>query len=250
MNRLKRRLVWAFSLALSVLGVATILAAEEGEVVFEQPKDVVLAWAQRACLVVTILSVILILGILFWRRSRLMEASSKWLLFLGLCVLPVPVALLSSGIGMEGSKEVEFCHSCHASMDDFVNDMMNPESDTLAARHFKNKFIQREQCWTCHSDYGIAGTADAKMTGLLHIYKFTFHGALPGSHWEKPIKLYGSYKWTICLGCHASSKRFTDVEDHGEVVKGITDALREKKDPETVCTDCHDMAHPAPEDRS
>ncbi len=249
MNRLKRKLIWLYcGLALFAGGLATLWAAEEDVVVFEQPKDVILAWAQRACLLVTILSVVLILSILLLRRNRLMEASSKWLLFLGLCVLPVPVAFLSSGIGMEESKNVEFCHSCHASMDPFVNDMMNEESETLAALHYKNRYIQHEQCWQCHSDYGIAGTADAKMTGMLHIYKFTFNGSfLPGSSWKAPIKLYHPYKWTICLECHANSSLFKAPRNDETAHEGVLEGVMKG---EIGCTDCHQSAHPAPEERS
>ena len=33
------------------------------------------------------------------------------------------------------------------------------KSETLAAKHYKNRFIRENQCYTCHSDYGVAGTA-------------------------------------------------------------------------------------------
>lgn len=240
MNKTKRKRIWTWSFALLFVSAATLLA-QEGGVVFEPPEDVILGWAKRACLVVTILSLALILLILVWRRNRLMEASSKWLLFLGLCVLPVPVAFLSSGIGMEESKAVEFCHACHAPMDPFVHDMMDPESDTLAALHYKKRYIQHEQCWTCHSDYGIAGTGEAKLTGLIHITKFTT------GDWEAPIHLYNPYKWTICLECHANSTLFKEPREDPEAHDGVLEAVMGG---ELGCTDCHSTAHPDPEERS
>lgn len=226
---------------LSLSAVATVLSAEEEAAVFAPEKDVVLAWALRACLIVTVLSLALIILVLVFRHRRLMESSSKWLLFIGICVLPLPVALLSSGIGMEESKSVDFCHSCHAPMDPFVDDMKNGQSDTLAAQHFKNRYIQRDHCWTCHSDYGIAGTAGAKAKGLTHIYKFTTKS------WHAPIALYEPYQWAICLGCHAESNLFKAPRNDATAHEGVLEAVMKK---EMGCTDCHDMAHPGPEQRS
>ena len=123
------------AIARCVVNLPPILAQQGGGNVFVQPEDMVLMWAERAALVVALFSVMLLLFVLLKRRQRLMEGQSKWLLFLGLCVFPVPIVLLSAGIGMEESKKVEFCHSCHASMDPFVDDMMDPDSDYLAAIH-------------------------------------------------------------------------------------------------------------------
>jgi hypothetical protein len=98
-----------------------------------------------------------------------MELQSKWILFFGLCVFPIPVTLLSAGVGMEESKQVAFCASCHQPMGPFVEDMRAPGSEDLAedlaAVHYKNWLIRRDHCWTCHSDYGIAGTARASSSG-------------------------------------------------------------------------------------
>lgn len=210
-------------------------AQEAEEVVFEPPEDLVLMWAKRAAIIVTTISILTTLFVLAARRNRLAESQSRWLLFLGICVFPVPVTFLSSGIGMEASKEVEFCGSCHRPMGPFVDDMRNPRSDTLAAIHYKNWYIQGEHCWTCHSDYGIAGTTQAKMTGLLHITKVTFDA------WEAPIKLYGPYKWTTCLGCHAKSALFKAPRGKEDAHEGV---LAEVLGGGIGCTECHEMAHP------
>lgn len=234
-----RRMLSFLLTGLLLLGTSAVwLAAQEESQTFQEPQDAVLKWVGRACLVVSLLGIGLLIWLVAFRRDRLMEAQSKWILFLGLVMLPIPVAFLNGGLGLEGSKDVEFCHSCHAPMDPFVNDMENPESDHLAAVHFKNRFIQHEQCWTCHSDYGLSGTAEAKLTGLTHIYKFTTNT------WEPPIKLYEpTYNWTICLGCHAQSQVFQNEESHEGVVEGILAG-------EVGCTDCHETAHPAREERS
>ncbi|MDX1583826.1 MAG: NapC/NirT family cytochrome c [Thermoanaerobaculia bacterium] len=221
-------------------GVLRVSAHGNEEANFEPPVDVVLVWAKRAGLTIMIISVLLTLFVLIVRRRRLMEGFSKLLLFLGLCVLPVPVMFLGAGVGMEESKAVHFCSSCHGPMGPFISDMMDPESENLAAVHFKNRYIQREHCWTCHSDYGIAGTAEAKFRGLTHIT----YAAL--DRWEPPIELSSPYNWRICLDCHAESALFQAPRNYAEAHEGV---LEEVLAGETTCVDCHVLAHPEPEER-
>lgn len=217
-----------------------ILTAAQ-QAVFAAPEDVVLVWATRAGLVLMCLSIGMILFVLLARGRRLMEPQSRWILFFGLCVFPIPVALLSGGVGMEESKQVAFCSSCHEPMGPFVKDMLDPASGNLAATHYKNWLIQRDHCWTCHSDYGIAGTARAKLMGLTHIARATF------GTWEPPIKLSSPYRWTICLGCHSNSARFRAPRGDATAHEGVLEGVVEGK---AGCTDCHDAAHPPRERRS
>jgi len=226
-------------LALSASSVALAGGAQPG--VFEAPEDIVLVWATRAGLVLMTLSTTLTLFILLTRRQRLMELQSKWILFFGLCVFPIPVTLLSAGVGMEESKQVAFCASCHQPMGPFVEDMRAPGSEDLAAVHYKNWLIQRDHCWTCHSDYGIAGTTRAKLLGLNHIARVTL-GA-----WEPPIQLSSPYRWTICLGCHSNSARFKAPRGDASAHDGVVEAVSSGQ---TGCTDCHGLAHPPREERS
>ncbi len=200
-----------------------------------------LVWATRAGLVLMTISVALTLFVLLARRQRLMEPQTRWMLFLGLCVLPVPVALVSGGVGMEESKDVAFCRSCHAPMGPFVEAMLDPTSDELAAVHYKNWLIQRDHCWTCHSDYGVAGTARAKLTGLTHIARVTF------GWWEPPIRMRHPYNWTICLGCHSNSARFRAPRSDASAHEGVVEAILRG---EAGCTDCHESAHPPREARA
>lgn len=223
------------------MDVQELLAHGTESATFEPPEDVVLLWAKRGGLIIMVFSVLLTLFVLVSRRGRLMENQSKWLLFVGLCVLPVPVLFLSSGVGMEESKAVSFCSSCHAPMGPFVDDMMDRESDNLAAVHFKNRYIQSNQCWTCHSDYGIAGTGKAKMRGLIHISYATF------DTWEPPIALPKPYNWRICLDCHAESALFEAPRGDEEAHEGVLTAVLES---EMTCGDCHGLAHPERETRS
>ena len=218
-----------------------ILAQATETVIFEPPEDVVLLWAKRGGLLVMVCSLLLTIFVLVTRRGRVMESQSKLLLFVGLCVFPVPVLFLSAGVGMEESKHVSFCSSCHGPMGPFVNDMEDPESEDLAALHFRNRYIQSNQCWTCHSDYGIAGTTRAKLRGLTHITYATL------DLWEAPIALSMPYNWKICLGCHAESGLFKAPRNDAEAHDGV---IAEVLKGDLTCGDCHGLAHPAREARS
>jgi len=223
--------------ALAVLRLLTnSLLGAEAVTGFQTPHPFAQIWAKAIALSLVSAAALLILYTLVFRRHRLYEASSKWLLFFGICLLPMPVMVLSTAVGLEQSKNVGFCMSCHV-MKPFVDDLRDPSSKSLAALHYKNRFIQREHCYRCHTDYGILGTMEAKKAGLGHIWK-----AGTGSY-TLPIKMSTPYDFGICLDCHADSARFNKEAAHDGVVKE-TLAGRSK------CLDCHDPPHPAPETRS
>ena len=158
------------------------------------------------------------------------------MLFTGICLLPMPVMFLSTAVGLEQSKKVDFCMSCHV-MKPFIDDLKDPASKTLAALHYNNRYIQREHCYRCHTDYGILGTMQAKKEGLGHIWK-----EATGSY-TLPIKMSKPYDFAICLDCHADSAKFNKEAVHDGVVK---ETLAGK----SKCLECHDSPHPAPETRS
>lgn len=219
--------------ALSLAGAAL---ADAPPSAYSPPRDIAEEWAMILAFFLILSSAALILYTLITRRERIADQQSKWLLFLGIAVLPVPAVLLGGVVGIEHSKGVTFCSSCHP-MDPFVDDMRDTDSELLAAVHFKNRFIQKEHCYTCHTDYGIFGTMEAKLTGLKHVYMDAT------GRWEAPIAIYKPYQFRICLNCHAGALRFEDEEDHEDVIEEVVDG-------ETDCTDCHEMSHPSRGDRS
>jgi nitrate/TMAO reductase-like tetraheme cytochrome c subunit len=223
-----------------LLAAATSSASSGQTALYSPPADAVMVWATRGALAMALCSVALILFELTVRR-RLMESRSKWTLFLALCVIPLPVALVGGGVGMEGSKALDFCGSCHAPMGPFVGDLKDPASTHLAALHFKNWYIQHDHCWTCHSDYGVAGTMQAKLMGLTHIYRERTDS------WQPPIRLSHPYNWKICLDCHANSALFKAPRNDPAAHDGVLGMVLKG---EVTCTDCHELAHPAPEQRS
>jgi cytochrome c nitrite reductase small subunit len=222
-------------LALLSLLTSPLLGAET-TAHYRPPRPIAQIWARGIGLTLVTAAGVLIIYTLAFRRQRLHEASSKWMLFIGICLLPTPVMFLSTAVGLEQSKNVEFCTSCHV-MKPFVDDLRNPASKTLAAIHFKNRYIQREHCYRCHTDYGILGTMEAKKEGLGHIWK-----AGTGSY-QLPIKMSKPYNFGICLDCHADSAKFEKEAIHEGVVK-------ETLEGKSKCLDCHDAPHPAPETRS
>jgi cytochrome c nitrite reductase small subunit len=164
------------------------------------------------------------------RRVGVTPTARGWL-FVAVGLIPVMVAFLSFAHGLEGSVTVKACGSCHV-MTPFVEDLRNVKSSTLAATHSKNRYIQEHQCYTCHSDYGMAGTVKAKLDGLGHVWRYS-----TGSY-TLPIKIAQPYPNVRCLGCHAESQKFINSQGHPK--EEIPNLMAGK----TSCLDCHGPAHP------
>ncbi|HUO34402.1 MAG TPA: NapC/NirT family cytochrome c [Candidatus Acidoferrum sp.] len=188
---------------------------------------------QAAARVVTVLAVlgivVLIISIVKFKGAAVGPVS--WgLLIAGAVALP----LLMTGVGtilvFERAERVEFCASCHLTMKAFVDDMKNPQSNSLAALHYKNRYIPDNQCYACHTSYGLFGTVQAKREGLSDVYHYytrTFH---------LPIKLMHPYPNNDCLKCHAGSAKWNDA--HAD----YKDALFSG---EATCMQCHADSNPA-----
>jgi len=102
------------------------------------------------------------------------ESAAKLAAFVALIVMPAGAIFIANYHTFEGVHEVRGCASCHVMLP-MVNDLRDPNSGTLAARHFKNKWIAENQCYHCHSDYGFDGNLEAKMTGYRHLARYTTH---------------------------------------------------------------------------
>lgn len=186
-------------------------------------------------IVATILALAGLIAVEFFMKSRLPRGSYKWLLFLGLFMLPVITMLSSTTTLLEETTTVASCNSCHI-MEPFVDDMMNPESPTLAARHFKNKWIAKNQCYQCHTSYGIHGTAESKRDGFRHWLLYVTET------WKEPITFKGSYPNSNCLSCHVGTESFKQVNSHF----GLQEKLASN---EVSCATCHGPVHPGPLER-
>jgi hypothetical protein len=160
----------------------------------------------------------------------------KMLAVLGLFLLPASTVGIANYHVFEGVKEVGSCSKCHV-MRPLVNDMTDPLSSSLAARHFRNKWIPQQQCYACHTDYGLAGTLKAKTDGFRHLARYT-----TGTYSE-PIIYRGTYQNQNCLKCHADTKRYDAVSSHQTVAQQLQESSMS-------CLNCHGMAHPSRDRRT
>jgi hypothetical protein len=216
-------------LVIAILLGGPLLVAQTPGPAYQPPKDYALEWAGRISLFGVFGAMALIAYVLTFRRRFLAAAASQWMLFIGICIMPLPVMLLGSAVGLEQAKDISFCQHCHV-MRQFVDDMKNPDSDRLAAVHFKNRYIQRSHCYVCHTDYGLFGTMQAKLAGVGHIWKES-----TGS-FTLPVRIARPYRFTICLDCHAQSLKFDSVPEHKDLVPKIVSG-------EAECTSCHGLSH-------
>src|SRR5262249_30915682 len=147
----------------------------------------------------TVLAGLLLLGILCillhiaFYRGHPGGRISLALLVAGIAVLP----FISTSVGMvlafERSKQPELCGSCHRAMQAYLGDMTRPDSKSLAAVHYKNRFIASDQCYECHTAYGLRGSLQAKRQGIVDIYKY-YTGSF-----RVPIAARHPYRNEYCL---------------------------------------------------
>jgi len=164
------------------------------------------------------------------RQSGLTPTVRGWLL-VAVGLVPLMVAFMSFAHGLESSATVASCGSCHV-MTPFVEDLHDPKSVTLAATHFKNRYIQEKHCYECHSDYGLTGTLSAKLAGLGHVWRYTT------ASYTLPITIAHPYSNTRCLECHGASQKFRNSPGHPkeEMPNLMAGTLS--------CLVCHGPAHP------
>jgi nitrate/TMAO reductase-like tetraheme cytochrome c subunit len=183
-------------------------------------------------LVLSVICILLIIRIIAQDPKKTTKPFGKWILLLIFFVLSPVIYLLNFSHAVEDSKKVEFCNSCHI-MNGYVNDLKDPDSEHLAALHYQYRWIAHDQCFTCHSDYGLFGNAKAKMTGIKHVWAYYIVG------YDTPIKLYNKYNNQICLNCHAPVLSFQEIEEHE---KNASDILSSEMS--CLGADCHVRTHP------
>ena len=197
-----------------------------------------------------IVGILLCLRVLLLKRSDLTSgrliklglvtlpavAFFKLLAFGGLIVAPAGAVAVANYHVFVGVEKVEGCNSCHI-MRPMVNDMRDPSSDNLAARHYRNKWIAEDQCYHCHTDYGLSGSLEAKMEGFRHLARYTTHT------YPEPVRLRGGYLNQNCLNCHRGTALFEAVASHHTVWGELNSDQME-------CLNCHGLAHPSPAQRT
>ena len=188
-------------------------------------------WARGLGIAFVVLALV-ILAVCWGRLRRSgLTPGLKELLLLPLVVLPPAIVFFGYAYGIERSKDIASCGSCHV-MGPYLADLQNPDSGTLAATHYKNRYIQEHHCYTCHTDYGMFGTMQAKLDGLGHVVRNV------SGRYALPLKINHPYPTRRCLGCHGASQKFLKSEGHPK------EDLPKLLSGETSCIDCHGPAHP------
>jgi cytochrome c nitrite reductase small subunit len=185
---------------------------------------------------VALIAIALLILVEFVLRKKLSRGAYYLMLLIGLFLLPSLTLLNETSLLFEETEKVSSCASCHT-MTPFVNDLLNPQSTTLAAKHYANRWISDHQCYTCHTSYGVHGTFQAKLDGLRHWWRY-----VTGT-WTEPILYKGSYPNANCLVCHGETPKFKGQVIHQAQAEDLaTDRVG--------CLTCHGPPHPSPEERA
>ena len=194
-----------------------------------------LDWAIVLTIGVSGLILMCILLSLVAYRDRQTEGNALWLHFLSLGILPLLLLAVGNFAVLEYAKEERFCGTCHLTMKPYIDDLHNGKSRSLAALHLQHRFARGTECYSCHANYGVHGTFEAKMRGLQDVYKYvtrTYH---------LPVKMRAPYENALCLKCHSEAKRFVAAWE-GIHLK-LSDQLRTGL---IKCVGCHKLAHDIP----
>jgi len=217
------------------VGIAEAATAHGGEAV---KWGTALDWAIALTAGISALIILGLLASLVIFRGRQTEGSALWVHLLSLGVLPLVLLGVGQFATMEYATEVQFCGSCHQTMKVYIDDLHNPKSESLASLHAQHRFRPGTECYSCHANYGVHGTLEAKLTGLRHVYKYN-----TGTY-ELPLKMPHAFDNGLCLKCHNGAKRFMaqaiHLDDKGEKVS------EELRTTQTECVSCHGPAHSVP----
>lgn len=162
----------------------------------------------------------------FWKLSALAI----------IAILPAATIAVANYHTFVGIHEVQACSQCHV-MRPMANDLHDPGSDTLAARHFKNGYIPTGQCYACHSDYGFDGDLAAKLEGYRHLARYT------SRTYSEPLAARTRFDNHQCLKCHQGKTAFERVHMHKDVLARLESS-------NMSCLNCHGRAHPTRADRT
>lgn len=213
--------------------VATLARSAAAETPPDFQFDPVEHWGARILVWVLLVSLGSV-GYLLIRslRGTLDGLVGKGLLIGGVVLLPSFAVATGMLLVFARAERVEFCGSCHKIMADYVADMTSPHGEGLAAVHFRYQYIETNQCYECHTSYGLFGTVEAKIHGVGEVLRY-YTG-----NYDLPLSMWNPYPNGDCLKCHARSSKWLAQEEHGE-----GEAKRELFDGTTSCMSCHDTAH-------
>src|SRR5262249_41967727 len=151
-----------FGRAVPLLGIPGLLPlvarAQQNTPAFQV--DPVDYYGSRFFATVIIIGIVLVLYSLIRYRGPASRPLAWGLLIVGVGLVPAASSALGTVLVLERSEKVQFCESCHLTMQRYVNDMRDSKSHSLAAVHFQNRYIPDDQCYACHTSYGLFGTVE------------------------------------------------------------------------------------------
>ncbi|HEY3132844.1 MAG TPA: NapC/NirT family cytochrome c [Acidobacteriota bacterium] len=165
-------------------------------------------------------------------RGHILGPLFKTLLVVSVVMVPLLAICTGMLLVFSRAERVEFCGTCHLTMKPYVEDMKNLKSEGLAAIHYRNQYIHNNQCYECHTSYGMFGTVEAKKDGIVDVYKYYTRT------YKLPIKMRKPYPNGDCLKCHAQSVKWLSLAEH-------SGAQEELFSGRMSCQDCHGITHPA-----
>lgn len=227
----RRRCTSLVSAAAAAMLTSPVLLAEPAVRDFQY--DAAEYWGGRILTWLSILTLISItvtlIGVVQGRASG---AAGKTLILVSAVLLPSFSVATGMVLVFARAERVEFCGSCHLAMDPFVTDMRDPSGSGLAAVHFANRYIPGEQCYECHTSYGLFGTLQAKIHGATQVLRYY------GGAFSPPVRLWQPYPNADCLKCHAESRLWLAEPSH--TADGMAEELFDDR---TSCMDCHERGH-------
>jgi len=193
-------------------------------------KDLVDQYGSRFLGAVILIGAAVVLFSLIHYRGTDVGLVSWGLLIAGTTIFPLILLGTGTFLVVERAKNVQLCGSCHLTMKAYVDDMKNPRSNSLAAVHFANRYIAENQCYECHTAYGLLGSFEAKKNGVIEVYRYytrTF---------QLPVQLRHPYRDADCLKCHAGAIKF--ITAHADFQQRIFAG-------QLSCMQCHAVNRPA-----
>ena len=186
----------------------------------------VLTWALVAAAVLAAYALFAVI------RGELNGIAGRSIMAVGVVILPAFSVATGMLLVFVRAGSVEFCASCHHVMQDYADDMKDPDGTGIAAVHFANQYIPGNQCYECHTSYGLFGTVEAKIHGIGEVYRYYTRT------YDQPIEMWQPYSNRDCLKCHANSRKWQTVDAHTD--EDMQDRLFDDR---TSCMSCHDPGH-------
>ena len=195
-----------------------------------------LGWVALVCCA---LSAVVLLGFLIANPPLTAQVRMRLLFALG--VFPLAATATSTAYGLHRTTERSFCGSCHV-MTTHLEDAVNPESNSLAARHARNKFTGEQACYVCHSDYSMLGYPLTKLNGLNHVYQYYLNGykEMPLEQFHREVRVARPYPNANCMQCHSGAlDSFQNVREHRALQQDL-----QANNVACASAGCHGYSHP------